>query len=155
MENFFNYVTKTVNPEEVDIWFRVNNIYPEKLELFSDFTHSLNITILETYLGEDETSTETKIKLTEEDNKKHFDWCWNKVLDNFKKENIVFEQYGEHYDYFESFFFEIFYTQKEKLVRESIEKFFSELFDLNTPFTKSDLDMIGTIYKYLDKNMSV
>jgi len=155
MENFFNYVTKTVNPEEVDIWFRVNNIYPEKLELFSDFTHSLNMTILETYLGEEESSIETKINLTDDDNKKHFDWCWNKVLDNFQKENVIFKKEGEHYDYFESFFFEIFYTQKEKRIRESIEKFFSELFDLNTPFTKSDLDMIGTIYKILDKNMSV
>ena len=90
MENFFNYVTKTVNPEEVDIWFRVNNIYPEKLELFSDFTHSLNMIIIETYLGEEENSYETKINLTDDDNKKHFDWCWNKVIENFKKENIIF-----------------------------------------------------------------
>ena len=155
MENFFNYITKTINPEEVDIWFRVNNIYPEKLELFSDFTHSLNLLIVETYLGEEDDSVETKIKLTEEDNKKHFEWCWNKILDNFKKENIFFENKGDHYDYFESFFFEIFYTQKEKTVRSSIEKFFMELFDTKTSFTKSDLDMIGTIYKLLDKNMSV
>jgi hypothetical protein len=32
--NFFNYITKNLDPEEVDIWFRVNNIIPEKMELY-------------------------------------------------------------------------------------------------------------------------
>ena len=50
MENFFNYITKPVRPEDVDVWFRSNNIIPEKLELFYDFTYSLNKTIVDTYL---------------------------------------------------------------------------------------------------------
>ncbi len=155
MENFFNYITKNLNHEEVDVWFRVNNIYPEKLELFSDFTHSLNTLIVDTFLGDETESTETKINLSDEDNQKHFEWCWNKVVDNFNKEKIIFEKKGDHYDYFESFFFEIFYNQKEKELRLSIDKFFNDLFNTKTSFTKSDLDMIGTIYKLLDKNMSV
>jgi hypothetical protein len=155
MENFFNYITKNLNHEEVDVWFRVNNIYPEKLELFSDFTHSLNTLIVDTFLGDETESTETKINLSDEDNRKHFEWCWNKVVDNFNKEKIIFEKKGDHYDYFESFFFEIFYNQKEKELRLSIDKFFNDLFNTKTSFTKSDLDMIGTIYKLLDKNMSV
>jgi hypothetical protein len=122
MENFFNYITKNLNHEEVDVWFRVNNIYPEKLELFSDFTHSLNTLIVDTFLGDETESTETKINLSDEDNRKHFEWCWNKVVDNFNKEKIIFEKKGDHYDYFESFFFEIFYNQKEKELRLSIEK---------------------------------
>jgi len=155
MENFFNYITKNLNHEEVDVWFRVNNIYPEKLELFSDFTHSLNTLIVDTFLGDETESTETKINLSDEDNQKHFEWCWNKVVDNFNKEKIIFEKKGDHYDYFESFFFEIFYNQKEKELRLSIDKFFNDLFNTKTSFTKSDLDMIGAIYKLLDKNMSV
>jgi hypothetical protein len=155
MENFFNYITKNLNHEEVDVWFRVNNIYPEKLELFSDFTHSLNTLIVDTFLGDETESTETKINLSDEDNRKHFEWCWNKVVDNFNKEKIIFEKKGDHYDYFESFFFEIFYNQKEKELRLSIDKFFNDLFNTKTSFTKSDLDMIGAIYKLLDKNMSV
>lgn len=153
MENFFNYITKPLNPEDVDLWFRINNIIPEKLELFSDFSHSLNLLICETYLGEDLKSNETKITLTEEDKEKHFSWCWGKTLDNFEKENLFFEKNGEHYDYFKSFFEEIFYNQKEKVVRDSINNFFNDLFDLNKPFTKSDLDMISAIYKLLDKNL--
>ena len=155
MENFFNYIAKPLNPDDVEVWFKVNNIYIEKLELFSDFSHSLNYLIRETYLGDDEeVGNETKIRLSEDDKKKHFKWCWNKTIDNFEKENLFFERDGEHYEYFESFFMEIFYDQKEKKVRDSIEKFFSELFDMEKSYTKSDLDMIHSIYKSLDKTLS-
>lgn len=154
MENFFNYVTKPLNPDDVDIWFRVNNIIPEKLELFSDFSHSLNITIVDTYLGDELKNNETKINLTKEDNEKHFDWCWDKVISNFKKEKIQFNKKGDHYEYFKQFFEDVFYNQKDEIVKKSVSKFFNDIFDLNKPFTKSDLDMILVIYKCLDKSMS-
>jgi hypothetical protein len=153
MENFFNYITKPLNPEDVDVWFRVNNIIPEKLELFSDFSHSLNITIVDTYLGENTLPNETKIIMSEDDNIKHFDWCWNKTISSFEKENINFSIKGEHYDYFQSFFNDIFYNQSDDKIRKSIGNFFSDLFDIKKPFTKSDLDMISTIYKTLDRNL--
>jgi hypothetical protein len=153
MENFFDYISKPMKPDDVDIWLRVNNIVPEKLELFSDFAHSLNIIIIETYLGEPPPSNETKITITDEDNDKHFEWCWNKIVIGFSKENIIFESKGDHYDYFKTFFDDIFYNQKEEKVRKSIGHFFNDLFDMKKSFTKSDLDMIVTIYKLLEKNM--
>ena len=153
MENFFNYITKPLNPEDVDIWFRANNIIPEKLELFSDFSHSLYLVVVDTYLGEETDPNETKIVMSDDDNKKHFEWCWNKIIDNFKREGITFTPKGEHYDYFEAFFNDIFYNQSNDKIRHSIENFFDDLFDTKKPFTKSDLDMISTIYKHLDKNL--
>jgi hypothetical protein len=152
MENFFNYISKPLLPEDVDVWFRVNNIISEKLELYSDFTHSLNTLILETYLGESD-SKETNITLTEDDDKHHFEWCWDKVINNFKQENIKFNGRGEHYDYFDSFFDETFYHQKDVKIKSSIGYFFTDLFNLEKAFTKSDLDMMTTIYKLLDKQM--
>ena len=153
MENFFNYISKPLTPEDVDVWFRVNNMIPEKMELYSDFAHSLNIMILETYLGENGLPNETKITMSENDNKNHFDWCWNKILDNFKREGIKFNNIGEHYDYFYDFFSEVFYNQKEEKVKTSIGKFFKELFNVKKSFTKSDIDMVSAIYKVLDKNL--
>ena len=153
MENFFNYVTKPLDQEDVDKWFRSNNIVFEKLELYSDFSHSLYQLMSETYLGFDNLNNETKIVLTESDNEKHFKWCWNKLISNFEKESINFDQEGEHFDYFKSFFDEIYYNQKEPKIRESIGVFFSELFDTERPFTKSDLDMMSQIYKVLDNNL--
>jgi len=152
MENFFNYISKPLQPEDVDVWFRVNNIIPEKLELYSDFTHSLNDLINVTYLGENEIN-ETKIILTEDDTKNHFEWCWNKVITNFSKESINFDKKGEHFDYFESFFMETFYNQKDIKVKSSIGFFFKDLFNYEKTFTKSDLDMVTTIYKLLDKQL--
>ena len=49
MGNFFNFITKPVKPEEVEILFRANNIIREKMELYSDFTLTLNILIINTY----------------------------------------------------------------------------------------------------------
>jgi hypothetical protein len=154
MENFFNYIAKPMDPDDVDIWFRVNNIIPEKMDLYYDFSFSLYYLILDTYLGDDKNS-ETKIVLSDEDNLKHFEWCWNKTIENFQKEEITFNKKGDHYDYFLSFFTDIFYNQKESKIKSSIGTFFNDLFDRKKPFTKSDLDMISSIYKSLDKNMSV
>ena len=150
MENFFNYISKPLLPEEVDLWFTSNNIIPEKLELYSDFTHSLNNLIFNTYLGESSIN-ETKITLSESDDRNHFEWCWNRTIDNFSKESVRFDKDGEHFDYFESFFGETFYNQKDTKVKSSIGFFFTDLFNNNKTFTKSDLDMITTIYKLLDK----
>ena len=104
-------------------------------------------------MGEPPPSNETKITITDEDNDKHFEWCWNKIVIGFSKENIIFESKGDHYDYFKTFFDDIFYNQKEEKVRKSIGHFFNDLFDMKKSFTKSDLDMIVTIYKLLEKNM--
>jgi hypothetical protein len=153
MENFFNYITKPLKPEDIDIWFKMNNIILEKMELYSDFCHTLYILIYDTYLGQNDVSTETKIKLSDDDNLKHFQWCWLKVVDDFKKENIDFNKKGEHFDYFYSFFDEIFYTQIEDKIKNSINSFFIDLFNTKKTFTKSDLDMVLTIYKILDKNL--
>ena len=153
MDNFFNYITKNLDPEEVDIWFRVNNIIPEKMELYYDLSFSLFLLIKKTYLGDDQNNTETKVQMTDEDNKKHFDWCWNKTLENFKKESIVFQNEGEHYDYFFSMFSELYYKQSKEVIRNSIDTFFNDLFNREKPFTQVDLDLIYNIYKTLDKNL--
>jgi hypothetical protein len=91
--------------------------------------------------------------MTDEDKTKHFDWCWDKTVDSFNSENIIFNKRGEHYEYFQSFFTEIYYNQPDKNIKDSINIFFRDVFDLDKPFTQSDLDMILNIYRSLDKNL--
>lgn len=155
MNNFLNYITKNLDPEQVDIWFRVNNIIPEKMELYYDLSYSLYLLIKTTYLGDSNVPNETKVEMNESDNIKHFDWCWNKTMDNFEKENITFERNGDHYDYFFSLFNEIYYNQPKEVLRDSIDVFFNDLFNREKPFTQVDLDLIFNIYKTLDKNLTV
>lgn len=155
MDNFFNYITKNLDPEEVDVWFKVNNIIPEKMELYYDLSYSLYLLIQKTYLGSYEDNSETKVVMSQEDNVKHFKWCWKKTLDNFKKENIIFDEEGEHYNYFFSLFSEIYYNQNKDNIRNSIDVFFNDLFSREKPFTQVDLDLIYNIYKSLDKNLMI
>ena len=88
MDNFFNYISKQLKQEDIEIWFNINNIIPEKMELYYDFSISIHKLILETYLGDDDGFNETKVSMTEEDKNKHFDWCWDKTIDSFNLENI-------------------------------------------------------------------
>jgi hypothetical protein len=153
MENLFNYISKQVDPEEVDIWFKVNNIIPEKMELYYDFCYSLFSLMVTTYLGGSAETSETGVIMNEEENLQHFKWCWLKNIENFKREEINFNDEGEHFNYFYTLFTEVFYTQKREDLRNSINDFFDDLFNREKPFTQVDLDLVYNLYKSLDKNI--
>jgi hypothetical protein len=106
---------------------------------------------MDTYLGEN--SSETKIMLSDEDNRSHFDWCWKKMIDGFRKENIIIKSKGEHKEYFESFFMDTFYNQSRESIKHSINKFLTEIFDTEMTYSKSDLDLLTELYKLMEKNM--
>ena len=108
MENFFNWMSKPIPQDEVIIWFNVHNMNYERIELYGDIFKSLNYIIIDTYMGEE--TSETKISLSQEDKESHFEWCWNKMIEDFKKENIIIKHGGEHKEYFRSFFFDTFYN---------------------------------------------
>ena len=152
MENFFSYISKPVEKEDLELWIQGNNICYLKFELYSDFVSSLINLIYETYLG-DEVDKTTNIRLNDEDNLKHFDWCWGKTIDNFKKEKIYINNTGEHHSFFQGFLIETFYNQKINQVKFSLNRFFDEIFNLDGPHTMSDLDLLSTIYKSMDKNL--
>jgi hypothetical protein len=151
MENFFNWMSKTIPDEEVLVWFNVHNMNYEKIELFGDIFKSLNQTIVDTYMGESD--GETKISLTPEDKENHFEWCWNTLIKNFKKEEIHIKSHGEHKEYFKQFFLDSFYNQSQENVRISIPEFLNDVFDVQKPFSKSDLDILTELYKLIEKNM--
>jgi hypothetical protein len=153
MDNFLNYITKNLDPEQVDIWFRVNNIIPEKMDLYYDLSYSLYLLIKTTYLGYDDDFNETKVRMTSEDNQNHFDWCWNKTIENFTKEKIYFKEKGNHYEYFWNFFFEAFYliNMDEKTIR--IREYFYKLFDFRYRKSRSELDILTEVYKLMEQNL--
>ena len=151
MENFFNWMSKPIPQDEVVIWFNVHNMNYERIELYGDIFKSLNYIIIDTYMGED--TSETKISLSQEDKESHFEWCWNKMLEDFRRENIIIKHGGEHKEYFRSFFFDTFYNQSERNVKDSIPNFLVEVFDVEKPFSKSDLDILTELYKLMEKNI--
>jgi len=156
VDQFFNWLSKPMKEEDIKIWYMANNIIPELNDLFRDFCFSFYLLILDTYLGDSYMDyKETKIGMTHEDKLKHFEWCWNKTVDNFKKENIQFEFKNVDYDYFKSFFFEVFYEQEDIEFKMAIKDFLNDLFDLKKPISKSDLEMYTDVYKSLERSLQI
>ena len=115
MGNFFDWLAKPMEKEDIVAWYLANNIIPEYTELFRDFCFSFYGLIKITYLGEEDIdSLETKIGMTEQQKKEHFNWCLNKTIENFKKENIEFQLNNKDVIFFESFFSTHFTTKKMK-----------------------------------------
>jgi hypothetical protein len=151
MENFFNWMSKPVPPEDIIVWFNIHNMNYEKIELYGDVFKSLNQTILDTYLGDE--NNETRITLSADEKESHFEWCWKKTVENFSKENIKILSEGTHKEYFKDFYLDTFYNPSEKNIREAIPNFLTDVFDVDKPFTKSDLDVLTELYKLLEKNV--
>lgn len=152
MSDFLNWISIPVPDDELKIWFSVNNIIYERSELYRDFCVSLVNLINETYLGNTE-EYENPVQMSKEDNEKHFDWCWNKVVENFQKENINFLIEGKHKTYFKLFLEDVYYNQSNIMVRKSVNSFMDDLFNREKGFSKSDLELFTEIYKLLDSNL--
>ena len=153
MGRFFDWLAKPMKQDDIDAWYLANNIIPEYTELFRDFCISFLNLLNETYLGDNFDNVDTKVIMNEEQNRKHFKWCWEKTIEDFGKENIKIKLEGEHKNYFEDFFKETFYHQKEESVRIAIPDFLDEVFDVERPFSKTDLDLLTELYKLLEKNI--
>tara|TARA_B110000977_G_scaffold177882_1_gene234889 strand:- start:14787 stop:15266 length:480 start_codon:yes stop_codon:yes gene_type:complete len=147
-EQFFKYVTQPLSREDVNLWVKTQNISVSKVSLFGDYLTSLYNLINDTYLGLDVIKTDKEIT-------GHFNWCWEKTVGNFKKENINFNTKGTHYDYFFHFFYESFYLKKNDEHLEKLKNFINILFILHTQKTKSELDMLYEIYILLNDSLTV
>lgn len=150
MENFFNWMAKPLPKDEIIIWFNIHNMTYEKIELYGDIFKSLNHIISDTYLGND--ISETKITMSEDDKNYHFDWCWKKMINDFRRESILIKYDGEHKEYFKSFYLDTFYNQNDEKIKNSIPKFLSDIFDMSMMYSKSDLDLLTELYKLIEKN---
>lgn len=124
----------------------LNNIAPEKVELFRDFSISLTCLIEDTYLGDD-------VMEYQEDQINHFNWCWEQNIKNFGDEYILFQTKGEHYYYYLAYYMDIYYgnSSKTRSLFMKIVSFWDDILAIDTPKTKSDHDMLCEIYKIMDK----
>ncbi len=140
-KNFLTYINKPISREATLILYDANNIKYEKCELYSDFTQSLLRLIFNTYLGDDVTNLEQQ--------NKHFKWCWDKNIDNFKKEGIDFESL-KLYNYFLEFTLVVFYSAIDKKNQDYTDKqllrIWYNIFDYNKVKTSSDIDTLVEIY---------
>jgi hypothetical protein len=145
-ESYLEFVSSESYKHQIDIWYRAYNISREKIELFHDFLISLYDLLSETYLGND-------VIETEEDQKNHFIWCWDKTIESFNKEKIYFKERGNFFEYFWNFFLEAYYYQQIDNKPVRITEYFDKLFKFKYRKTRSELDMLTEIYKLFDQNL--
>lgn len=146
IHKFLEYFSKPLSFEQLTYLNSINNIVPEKVELFRDFSISLSYLIDDTYLGDD-------VVLYQDDQISHFNWCWKKNLDNFKKEKIFFQEKGEHYYYYLAYFMDVYYSNssKTKDLFDKIIIFWDDTMSIEFTKTKSEHDLFFEVYKTLDK----
>ncbi len=145
IHNFINYLDEPVSDEFVSKFYEVYNIKHDRVKLFKDFSSSLSSLMVDTYMGDEITDKTQK--------KKHFDWCYNKNLSNFKEEGILFG--GEIlYEYFQRLLHDIYYTNKKnKSINDSIIRLWDVLFSFNQTKSAADLEMFLLLYNLMEKSL--
>lgn len=148
--SFLGYINNPMDNDDIVMLYNENNIKYEKCELFSDFSQSLILIIFDTYLGDDVTDIENQVK--------HFNWVWDKNINNFIEEGLDFED-NILYDYFLEFMLEVFYIVPNKndieLIDKKIIKLWVDIFDYHKNKTNSDMDALIEIYKIFDKSLKI
>jgi len=146
LDDYLNHIIAEPAKLELENWHRQHGIIYQKLELYYDFIISLFRLIEETYFGSDIINNDIDI-----DN--HFDWCFNKIIYNFQKENINFNSNGIHREYLYAFcissIYKNYHVNKNKLIYE----FFYHLFNPISSKKYLELNILLEIYKIFDLNL--
>lgn len=143
---FIDYFSKQLSLEQIEYLNQINQVTPEKVELYRDFIISLGYIIHNTYLGDDTIVDDDNILV-------HFTWCWQVNINNFNMEHINFKEKGEHYYYYLNYFTEMYYknTDKNDDLFERIVSFWENVFSVTKLKTKSEYDIFIEVYKTQDK----
>ena len=139
-------ILKEYNDIQIEEWLIYKNISREKCELFHDFIISLYDIIDTTFLGID-------VLYDLNDQKNHFKWCWQKNIENFKKEKIYFNNNKLFFNNFQTFFLESFYGYKEENLDSKIPLFINLLFDFNVIKSEKELIILEHIYNLININL--
>lgn len=154
MKDYFNWMMKPLEPAQIEKYLVINNIIIQKTELFLDIFSSLHKIIEDTYLGSHgNASAQNDVDYSDEDINNHFEWCWNKMINNFNSEGVYIDVEGEHKEYLKVFFQDSFYNQKDSNVRESIDFFFNTVFNIEKLQTGADLEILKEMYNMMDKHI--
>lgn len=141
-DEFNKFLNQKMDEDQIEIFYRANAINPLKVELFRDFTISLLDTIHDTYPGDDVYS----------DNyySNHCTYCFNRVINNFTKENLYFDGVRkEIYEYFYLTLEEAYYKDSEKnKTIIALKNVYDKIFDMESMNkTQSDMEIFLDIYK--------
>jgi len=142
---FMSYMVDPLTYEQMNLLYKANDIKYEKCKLYYDIIKSLNKLIHDTYLGDEYINDTQKLG--------HYNWCFNTVIDNLKKEKIIFSNTNELKDYFFFFYDELFYKDKDKIL-DKIDNLPELSFNYSRLKSRSDMDIMVELYKLFEKSLN-
>lgn len=141
---FMSYMVDPLTHEQMNLLYKANDVKYEKCRLYYDIIKTLNKLINDTYLGEEYINDTQKLQ--------HYSWCFKKVMDDLKKEKIIFADTNELRDYFFFFYDELFYKDKDKNL-DKIDNLPELSFNYSRLKSRSDMDIMIELYKLFEKSL--
>ena len=125
-------------------------IVKDRVEIYKDFALNLLYYIHDYYLDRETLNNDQDIW-------NHFRWCYKKVCEEFREENLDFTQNKELKQYFFKYYYHQFYTANQNQDTSLIyfEKFWRNVFDIDKQKNKNILNLLIELYDIYDKSVSL
>lgn len=123
-------------------------IIKDRVEIYKDFTINLLSYIMDFYLDNKTLSADNDIR-------NHYNWCFNKVCDEFKEEGLDFSNNENLRQYFYDFFYHQFYKRENQdIVYTYYEKFWLNIFNIEKQNNKNIMNTMVELYNIFDKSVN-
>ena len=124
-------------------------IVKDRVEIYKDFALNLLYYIHYYYLDRQTLNTNEHIY-------NHYSWCYNKVCEEFKKEELDFTKNKELKEYFYAYYYHQFYIagDNQDTSLKHLEGFWKNIFDIGKHKTKNLVNMLLEVYNIYDKSIN-
>jgi hypothetical protein len=126
-------------------------IIKDRVEIYKDFALNLLYYIYNYYIDRESLSEDTDIH-------NHYNWCFNKVCQEFLKENLDFTRNKELKEYFYMYYYNQFYKIKDNAKQDTslayYEKFWKNIFEIDKQKSKNLINILIEIYTIYDKSIN-
>ena len=124
-------------------------IVKDRVEVYRDFALNLLYYIFDYYIDKETLSSD-------EDITNHYNWCFKKVCDEFKEENLDFTENKELKKYFFKYYYHQFYTANtnQDTSLNYFEKFWRNIFEIDKQKNKNIINILIEIYHIYDKSVN-
>lgn len=126
-------------------------IVKDRVEIYRDFTINLLNTIVYYYIDYESINSDVDIK-------NHYNWCFDRVSNEFLLEEIDFKKNKQLREYFYSYYYNQFYKMEyasiQDIVISDYLKFWNNIFDFETQKNRSILNVLIEVYTVFDKSIN-
>ena len=127
-------------------------IIKDRVEIYKDFAMNLLYTINYYYIDYESINTDVDIK-------NHYNWCFNRVCNEFLLENIDFSKNDELREYFYNYYYNQFYRAQDNINQNTslsfFENFWKSIFDIDNKKNRNIVNVLIEVYTIFDKSINV